>query len=360
MAISEFKDARSVKAYEQQDLYQLLQLQKRVVDLLAHSSQWHQSLEEICHCAELLLPNALASIMRYDNHEHCLKVVAAPNLDKEAVAALNGLKPGANRGSCGTALYANEPQFVSDTLSDVRWLAFEKFARRFNINACWSMPVRNTLGEAIGTVALSSKVQRAPREFDYLLLETCAHLAGVIFARQEQEDKLRTAANFDELTELPNRNLFRYRLNNHIERCRRSQKEFGLLFIDLDNFKPINDSYGHAIGDKVLRQLALRLRGIMRQCDCIARYGGDEFVVLIEDINTMHDIAVVAQKIQNAIESPLQVDNLNFMLTASIGAVVFPRHADTPDKLIALADEAMYQTKRAGGAGFSFYYPNLN
>ncbi|MGE5517815.1 MAG: diguanylate cyclase domain-containing protein [Bacteroidota bacterium] len=171
---------------------------------------------------------------------------------------------------------------------------------------------------------------------------------------KEREQRMLHLAFHDELTGLPNRAYFRVQIEDALARARRTTTLVALAFIDLDRFKPINDSHGHAVGDSVLVTLAERLRGTIRATDCVARLGGDEFVVILENLHTADEAAILADKLLAAIRAPQSHAGLRLDLDASIGIALFPRDADTPEALIEQADQAMYAAK-AAGAGFRLH-----
>jgi diguanylate cyclase len=135
--------------------------------------------------------------------------------------------------------------------------------------------------------------------------------------------------------------------------------KLALLFVDLDGFKPINDSFGHAAGDAVLRQVADRLRVMVREADTLARLGGDEFVLLIDDVTGIPDAVVTAQRVLRALAQPFEVGTRQVSLSGSVGVVVFPDHTAS-DKLLASADAAMYAAKRAGGSTYAVFEPHMH
>lgn len=166
-------------------------------------------------------------------------------------------------------------------------------------------------------------------------------------------------ANFDALTQLPNRNMFSDRLNQEIAKCKRNGNRFALLFIDLDHFKEVNDTMGHAAGDLLLVEVAERLRLILRETDTVGRIGGDEFTALITDIKSNQDVEQIAEKLLEAIELPFYVNNESIFVSASIGITLFPEHSDKFDELLKFADQAMYLSKSEGRKQFQHFSKEL-
>ncbi len=169
---------------------QIMNLQNELLQDIVLVNQTQATLDKLCHLAEHLLPNAVASIMLLDNDKQGLHVFAAPSIPDVAIQALNGLQPGPHAGSCGTAVYREEPVFVSNTFTDKRWENLKQIAYDFNICACWSMPVLNEQGQAIGSFALSSFESRKPEPFHRKILDTCAFLVGIILQRKQQQNLL--------------------------------------------------------------------------------------------------------------------------------------------------------------------------
>ena len=181
-------------------------------------------------------------------------------------------------------------------------------------------------------------------------------VASDITERRQIEQELRYLANFDPLTDLPNRTLLAERMAQAIVRARRRQSKVALLFIDLDRFKDINDSLGHAAGDRILRQVAQRLREAAGPGPTVARIGGDEFTVLLEDLEAPEQADACAQRLIARFDEPLRLDDHQEMvITPSIGICVYPDHAQVPTDLLKHADTAMYQAKAAGRRTFRRY-----
>lgn len=162
----------------------------------------------------------------------------------------------------------------------------------------------------------------------------------------ENAQELWRQANHDALTGLPNRLLFEDRLEVACGHAENEGHSIGLLYIDLDGFKPVNDRYGHEIGDQVLRKVGERIKNTVRQGDTVARLGGDEFAVIADAVNGRDEAEWVAQKIAASIQRPIEIDALSITVGASIGIAVYPGDCNETIALIGFADEKMYQQKR--------------
>ncbi|MBS0371286.1 MAG: diguanylate cyclase [Proteobacteria bacterium] len=181
-----------------------------------------------------------------------------------------------------------------------------------------------------------------------------AHAQAMTRELRESEERMRHMAQHDPLTRLPNRALFADRLHSALARARRENTLAGLMFVDLDRFKPVNDAHGHAVGDKLLIAAAARMRECLREADTLARMGGDEFVVLLPHIDAPADARQVAERILSALSHPFEVDGLELQISASIGVGLFPDHGTDDVSLMKSADNAMYQAKDVGRACLVF------
>ena len=189
-------------------------------------------------------------------------------------------------------------------------------------------------------------------------VEAVAGTARNVTERKAAEDKNWNKANFDGLTGLPNRLLFRDRLEQDIKHAARTGAPIGLMFIDLDNFKEANDLFGHQAGDHVLQLAAERIRSCVRDTDTVARLGGDEFTVILLDLLSGRQVRFVAEKILKELASPFQLSSNTLRISASIGISLYPQEGRTAEHLLQNADDAMYAAKKAGRNCIRFYAPD--
>jgi diguanylate cyclase (GGDEF)-like protein/PAS domain S-box-containing protein len=179
-------------------------------------------------------------------------------------------------------------------------------------------------------------------------------------ALRQRQEHLQHIATHDPLTGVTNRAPFYQRAQQAIAASRRSGHLIALLYIDLDRFKEINDSLGHSVGDEVLRQVAARLSGCLREVDTIARHGGDEFIVLLDGIERAEQVTQVTVRMQEVLREPMAIEGRDVNVTASIGVAFFPRDGAEVSTLIRMADVAMYRSKELGRNTVQFYTPDLN
>lgn len=189
-------------------------------------------------------------------------------------------------------------------------------------------------------------------EQDQELLQFIANQATSAIERHRMHERLQHMAQFDALTHLPNRMLLHERLLGAIERARLNEGRLAVLYLDLDKFKLVNDTLGHAAGDQLLQEVARRLTQCVRESDTVARIGGDEFIVLLDRISKDEDAHFVANKILAALNQPINFDGIDWPILPSIGVAHFPQDGDDLAQLFKYADEAMYLAKKQGGNRF--------
>ena len=192
-------------------------------------------------------------------------------------------------------------------------------------------------------------------EPDYYIMQ----LADISDLKRGQE-QMEQLAFYDTLTNLANRRLFQDRLEQTIQRCQRYNRSAALLYLDLDNFKRVNDTLGHQIGDELLREVANRLLNCVRKEDTVGRSGGDEFTIVLNEISTPADAGQVAQKILNHLREPIEVGRHPLVVTTSIGITILPSDGENPNVLMGNADLAMYKAKERGRNNYQFYSDDLN
>lgn len=193
------------------------------------------------------------------------------------------------------------------------------------------------------------------------ILDACGNITGCsvisrdVTERRKMEEIIKHHAYHDPLTDLPNRQLFMDLLSMGLAQARRNKKKLALLFMDLNGFKQVNDTLGHSCGDRLLQEVAQRLKASIRVSDSVARLGGDEFTVLLPDLAQTDDVGIVLRKILGAFETPFILDDVLVDTTASIGVCMFPDDGECSEELMKKADLAMYQAKGSGRNSYKFY-----
>ena len=189
---------------------------------------------------------------------------------------------------------------------------------------------------------------------DQELLQFVSSQLAAAVERKRTHAHLEFLAQHDQLTHLANRALFLDRLQHALHRAQRDSSRLAVLYLDMDNFKKINDTFGHGTGDQLLREVAHRLRQCVRESDTVGRLGGDEFAIVLDDISRQEDAAMVAGKIVEALSAPYLIDGKTLGSSPSVGIAVYPEHGQSDLQLIQLADDAMYRAKHNGGKGHAF------
>ena len=178
------------------------------------------------------------------------------------------------------------------------------------------------------------------------LLQFVSTQVASAIQRKQAEARLRHLANHDPLTDLPNRLLFHDRLEVALKRAHRDRERLALLYLDLDGFKRVNDTFGHEVGDRLLLEVAQRIRQCVRESDTVGRIGGDELTVLLSNVHSLACVATVADKIRTSIAEPFDLEGTTVSISASIGTAVYPDHGADKDQLFRYADADMYAAKR--------------
>jgi diguanylate cyclase (GGDEF)-like protein len=230
------------------------------------------------------------------------------------------------------------------------------------VRAAKSAPVL-ALGSGRSTEATVAVVRSGAQDFlndNQLSHETLHRSIQHAIERQRAGERLAHIAHHDPLTDLPNRALLEERLSQAVYRAKRRGRLAAVFYLDLDRFKPINDSLGHAAGDDLLRQVALRLKGSVRETDTVGRLGGDEFAVVLEELETAEEATLLAQRILNSFATTFQLEEGEVTTTTSIGIALHPHNGDSASGLLKCADAAMYLAKAGGRDNYRFYSQELH
>ncbi len=280
----------------------------------------------------------------------------------EATAYLTTLKVSVDpaspygQGPAGRALRGEGTQIIADILTDPSFAMWRQYAEPLGLRSCISSRFQDASGVA-GALSVYSKEPNAfgQVEIQELMAElvssisfALAHLA-LIDQEATAEQQVRHMAYHDPLTGLPNRLLLEDRLGQMLEAGRRYRRSFAVCVLDLDDFKSVNDSYGHHFGDRILRQLTQRLTGSLRAVDTMARFGGDEFVLLVDAVHDQEHLTQLLNRLIEMAKEPVKVDDVVFQLGVSIGAALFPEDGEEQERLVSRADQAMYLAKSSGG-----------
>ncbi len=358
--------------------------QGRVLEMIAARAPLAEILDRLVRMIEAQSPGVMASILLLDDDGLHLRHGAAPSLPPAYAALVDGVRIGPNVGSCGTAAFRGEPVIVTDIQADPLWADYRALAASHGLRACWSAPIfahqplsqgptrprgdatpgswrAADEGRVLGTFAMYSATVKAPAAVDMRLADLATRIAGIAIERQKTEERIRHMAHHDELTGLPNRALLRDRLAQALLRAERQERSVTVAFIDLDNFKLINDSLGHTAGDELLQTVSTRLLHAVRAVDTVVRLGGDEFVVILADLPRAADaVTATLQRIIDSIARPVALRERDVQISCSMGLATYPADGNTADDLLTNADAAMYRAKEMGRNNFQFYQAEMN
>ncbi len=320
-------------------------------------------LEAIVQGIEVNHPRVFCSILLLDEKSSYFSSCVAPSLPKFYQQAIVGVEVGPNVGTSGAAIYTKEAVLTNDLQNDKGWVNYQDYAKDLGVVGCWSQPVFAPTNAVIAALTLYFKTPNALSNDDKILLEQIAQLVGIAIIRKRLEEQMNQLVFQDGLTGLANRRTLENRLQHAVTSNMRTGKRGAILFIDLDNFKTINDTLGHAKGDILLQQVGQRLTACVREGDTVARFGGDEFVMLLENLKNEEQLAlnqaeIVGGKTLGVLRQPFHLAGAERYSLASIGIVIFDGH-ESAKKILQQADLAMYQVKRAGRNDIRFFDPNM-
>ena len=316
-------------------------------------------LSRISSMLEIQIPGSRSSILLLKDCR--LWNGAAPRLPQAYTDLLDGLPIGPAVGSCGTAMFRGETVIVEDIATDPLWDGYRDLALPHGLRACWSVPIPpSNRGAVLGSVAVYCDHPARPSTRDLEFMKMATRLAAVAIEHRTLTDQLSHQAQHDALTGLPNRLLFQDRLNQALAQAERKKLQVAVLYMDLDRFKNINDMLGHSSGDALLCQAAGRLQACIRKTDTLSRLGGDEFTVVLSELNDAQHAMRVATKLIEAMRAPFHVDQHELFVTISLGISIYPDDGIESETLIANADAAMYRAKETGRDHFQWFSAEMN
>jgi diguanylate cyclase (GGDEF)-like protein/PAS domain S-box-containing protein len=342
----------------QRKIEALHRTQAEVLELIACGAQLDLVLARLAQMVEDNTVGARVAVVLRD--QDVLRLGAGPRLDPRMVDALDGSSASRWSGAVRSALlYART---VRGTLTDAELTAQARMVfMECGINAFTAIPiVQEPDPDHVAGVLLVLLERTRPLESDEeLVAANAARLAAIAVQRHRTELQLSHLAHHDKLTGLPNRVLLQTRLDEGIRQARTNHASIAVMFLDLDNFKIVNDSLGHAHGDRLLVGFAERLRKLLRPGDVLGRFGGDEFVVLLENVSSASDATPVAERLLDDLRRPFRIGDSTVFLTVSVGVALSHGGRDSAEVLLRNADAAMYQAKDRGRSRIEVYDDGL-
>ena len=322
----------------------------RVLELILSNAPVPETLATLVRALETYIPDGAGSIRLLDAEHQALECVAAPSLPHdyvEAVSAHTTLE------DINSFLSATQTRVLRDIEHEGARAELNELCLANGLRGIWSAPIRSPDGsEFLGLFAFFVRKVRNPRPSELAILERARDLAALAIDRDAATKELGRLALHDTLTGLPNRALAQDRLEHALERLAQTDDDslVAVLFVDLDRFKLVNDGLGHETGDELLIAVSHRLAATVRQGDTIARIGGDEFVVLCEDLRDEAQAVELAERAAQAFAEPFALSRAEVTVSASIGIAATNRSSERASNLLQDADAAMYRAKRRGGA----------
>ena len=327
------------------ELYRRLEQQSavaRIGNLVVRRSELEVVLEETCRAVAASLDLELVHITEHRG-EGRVRVWAGTGWPDGFVGSEFDM---ASLRADGRNVYSSGPVVVEDLPNDTEWRARQ--LREAGVISTVTVMIGHP-DEPLGVLSASSRTRRSFVDTDLDFLQSLAHMLAAAIESRRAERRMRHDALHDALTGLPNRTLLLDRLRHALDRAARDGSRVAVLFLDLDNLKVLNDSLGHHAGDELLRAIGPRLRDVLRASDTVARFGGDEFAVVCEDVDDDEHAIRIAERLVRAFEEPFTVGGEARFGSASVGVVVTdPAVSRSADELLSDADAAMYRAKERG------------
>lgn len=329
----------------------------KIIEMIAKGKSASEIYIEIALLYEERHPGLRCSMLELDGNT--LLHGGAPSLPKDYCDAVNGLTNGPNIGSCGTSTYTGTRVLVENIETDPKWADLKQFALAHGMRCCWSEPIISSNGEVLGAFGMYYDHPALPNKEESNDLLSASRLAGIVMEREQNQKRIRDLAYFDELTGLSSRTSLYLNIKELIKTAARNNHQFGVLYIDLDNFKNVNDSLGHDVGDLLLKEVARRLKSTCREIDFIARLSGDEFCIVVNEVIDDYGAAHVSQRCLELISSPVELVGRKFTPACSIGIAHYPDNGKNLQTILKAADTALYSAKELGKNRYAFYQEKL-
>ena len=324
-----------------------------ILELAANDGPIQQLLDRLVANVESAIPETVGAIARIADGR-LYHAASGKQMSEKYREAVDGAAIAANACSAAAAASSGEITIVADTATHPNWANHRDHALALGFGAAWAVPIRTAKGIVIGTLTAYAREPRTPTDAEMRALLEAAHVASIVLESHAARVRLEEMALRDALTGLPNRTLFEDRLKHAIASAKRRKKKFAVGMLDIDRFKVINDTLGHAVGDQLLQEVASRLQHTVRAQDTVARMGGDEFLILLVDFDDRNTVLGVAARALESLSKTFAPEGNELYVRASLGFSVYPDDAAEASQLLRLADRAMYDAK-ASRSSVAFY-----
>jgi diguanylate cyclase (GGDEF)-like protein len=330
----------------QKEAEALLSHEAQVLELIARDAPLAETLPAIADLVEKH-SDGITGILLLSPDARRLEIGAAGSVPTELLEITR--RSPLNPDPTAEAFDLRRPTIIPDLANDTHTEQLAVRAAQFNVHSSWSIPIiENRTEELLGVIASYFTDKREPTEHEREVGAVASHLASIAIERDRWQQALYHQARHHQLTGLPNRSLILENLDAAIERAASNGTTAAVMFIDLDRFKVVNDSLGHAAGDKLLVRFGGRLSNLVRPGDFVGHFGADEFIVILENINDTDDVRFVANRLDLALSEPFGLDEGEIFLTASIGVAISRAGEESSESLLQHADAAMFRAKDLG------------
>jgi diguanylate cyclase (GGDEF)-like protein len=347
----------SIDVTERKRVEEIMEAQNEVLRLLALGKPLPDILWKIAEQTNSKLPGRYCSIMLVDEERRVFSNGASPLFPESYIKAIENSPIDHPGMYASRAVLSKEALLIEDIVSDPLW-EHSRFKETFEANGtkgCWFFPVLSPDHKVIATYSLFSKQAGRPKPYEFVMIKTFVHLTSLAIERKESEMKIHRLAFFDSLTGLYNRSQFAEQFHLSLRRADEDQQKLALLFVDLDQFKWVNDTLGHDAGDQLLIEVASRMRCCVGEEHCLARIGGDEFTILLRNVSSEEEAWNAARCVMNDFQEPVFLLGHEVRITASMGISIYPDHGDSVNELMKQADMSMYRAKAEGRNNVKMY-----
>lgn len=348
----------SVDATARLQAEQLERDRRRVLEMVTENQPLKAIMEQVVALVERQRPDLICSILLVQDDR--LHHIAPSKLPDAYTRLIDGISAYSEDNPLSVAVMQNETYIYDDIANDPLWIRYHDLTAVHHLVACWLVPVISGNGQVLSLFALYYQEKRVPERADHDLLAMASKLATVAIEQSQLTALLAYQAHHDPLVGLPNRFLFGKRLQEAITRAQKTGCMAALLYLDLDHFKEVNDTLGHVMGDNLLRKVVGRFESQIGKDDTLARMGGDEFMIVMNDLDDVAKAEQLAQRLLDVMREPFTVDNYDLFVGVSIGISVYPRDGKDAITLQRNADMAMYRAKHQGRNRYQCFTPEMN
>ena len=336
------------------------QRKNSALQIIATSSNLDEVLKQLSLLIKQRFPESTTTTLLLSDDGKHLITAMSEDFSDEYNTAVETLEVQMGAGSCLEASVSGKPVIVDDIANHPNWKDFQELANSENIKACWSFPILSSEDQVLGTFAIYHNLPTTIGKNDQEWVSEVVNIASIAIEKNRTEEHLEHLVYYDALTKLPNRNALIEQIQTQVLSATNNQLYGAVLFIDLDNFKTLNDSLGHDYGDQLLQMLATKMTSMITDGNNVARWGGDEFVIISKPQWEFYDEAVnyateLATSVSKTLTQPFDLNGYEHRVTCSIGISLYHGGNTNLTDILRQADIAMYNAKAKGRNTYSFY-----